>query len=93
MCLYHQAPAPTQTCEVRRRTAKKQEKKAKEQKNPTNFDTTELYLNLIQVHCLYRVYLQEQKSWKGKKKKKQEKKPPLDTAEVLAKSIYRYVFF
>lgn len=22
----------------------------------TKFDTTELYLNLIQVHCLYRVY-------------------------------------
>lgn len=31
------------------------------------FDTTELYLNLIQVHCLYRVYLQELKSWKGNK--------------------------
>lgn len=31
------------------------------------FDTTELYLNLIQVHCLYRVYLQELKSWKGSK--------------------------
>ncbi len=53
------------------------------------FDTTELYLNLIQVHCLYRVYLQELKSGKGKNRKKQT----LDTTEVLAKSIYRYVFY
>lgn len=53
------------------------------------FDTTELYLNLIQVHCLYRVYLQELKSWKGKNKNKQT----LDTTEVLAKSIYMYVIY
>lgn len=33
-------------------------------------DTTELYLNLIQVHCLYRVYLQDLKSRKGKNRKK-----------------------
>lgn len=33
------------------------------------FDTTELYLNLIQVHCLYRGYLQDLKSEKGKQKK------------------------
>lgn len=43
-------------------------------KKKTEFDTTELYLNLIQVHCLYRVYLQEQKLWKGKKKNR-EKNP------------------
>lgn len=36
------------------------------------FDTTELYLNLIQVHCLYRVYLQELKSWKGIKWRKEK---------------------
>jgi len=34
------------------------------------FDTTELYLNLIQVHCLYREYLQDLKSGKGKNRKK-----------------------
>lgn len=27
----------------------------------TNCDTTELYLNVIQVHCLYSVYLQDVK--------------------------------
>lgn len=53
------------------------------------FDTTELYLNLIQVHCLYREYLQDLKSGKGKNRRKKT----LDTTEVLAKSIYRYVIY
>lgn len=35
-------------------------------KDNTSFDTTELYLNLIQVSFLYRVYLQDLKS-EGKK--------------------------
>lgn len=77
----------TQTSEVIRWTTKGRRQTTKKM---TEFDTTELYLNLIQVHCLYRVYLQEQKSWKGKKT---GKKTPLDTAEVLAKSIYRFVFY
>lgn len=59
-------------------------------KETHRFDTTELYLNLIQVHCLYRVYLQELKSWKGNKWKE---KKTLDTTEVLAKSIYMYVIY
>lgn len=58
-------------------------------KTQHRLDTTELYLNLIQVHCLYRVYLQDLKSGKGKNRKKQT----LDTTEVLAKSIYRYVIY
>lgn len=77
----------TQTSEVIRWTTKGRRQRTKKK---TEFDTTELYLNLIQVHCLYRVYLQEQKSWKGKKNRE---KTPLDTAEVLAKSIYRFVFY
>lgn len=62
----------------------------KKRQTQHRFDTTELYLNLIQVHCLYRVYLQDLKSGKGKK---QKKKQTLDTTEVLAKSIYRYVIY
>lgn len=38
------------------------------------FDTTELYLNLIQVHCLYRVYLQDLKSGSRAKKKNRKGK-------------------
>lgn len=44
------------------------------------FDTTELYLNWIQVHCLYNIYLQCLKLGKSTK--------TLDTTEVLAKSMY-----
>lgn len=54
-----------------------------------DFDTTELYLNLIQVHCLYRVLFTRSEIRKGQK----QKKKTLDTTEVLAKSIYRYVIF
>lgn len=71
---------------MRAKSASQADKKGK---RPHWFDTTELYLNLIQVHCLYRAYLQELNSWKGKNRKKQT----LDTTEVLAKSIYRYVIY
>lgn len=59
------------------------------------YDTTELYLNFIQVHCLYRIYLQYVKSGQGEKKRKikRKKKKPLDTTEVLAKSIYKVCHF
>lgn len=42
-------------------------------KKSTNFDTTELYLNLIQVHCLYRVLFTRAEIMEGQKKKRKRK--------------------